>query len=73
MAIIIRKTAKTQRSLEKSGFDGEASLQQYIYDNPDSIPLYDIKEGIRLFVAAREFPTNSGPIDAIGFDNGSRV
>jgi hypothetical protein len=68
MAIIISKGGRNAKKIEKSGFAGESSLQEYIYDNPDSIPLYDIKEGIRLFIAAREFPTDSGPIDAIAFD-----
>jgi hypothetical protein len=43
-------------------------LQQYIYENPESIPLYDIKEDIRLLIVAREFSTQSGPIDAVGID-----
>ncbi len=54
--------------VDKSAFDKEDYLQKYIYDNPESIPLYDIKEDIRLLILAREFPTNSGPIDAIGID-----
>ncbi len=28
----------------------------------------EIREGIRLMVAAKEFPTNSGPIDVLAFD-----
>ncbi len=48
-------------------------MQKYIYDNPESIPLYDIKEDIRLLILAREFPTNSGPIDAIGVDKEGEI
>lgn len=48
-------------------------MQKYIYDNPDSIPLYDIKEDIRLLILAREFPTNSGPIDAVGIDKDGEI
>ena len=68
MAIIISKNGKNAQKVEKSTFEKEDSLQKYIYNNPESIPLYDIKEDIRLLILAREFPTNSGPIDAIGID-----
>lgn len=68
MAIIISNQGKNAVKVEKSSFDKEDYLQRYIYDNPESIPLYDIKEDIRLLILAREFPTNSGPIDAIGID-----
>ena len=68
MAIIISSNGKKAVKVDKSAFDKEDHLQKYIYDNPESIPLYDIKEDIRLLILAREFPTNSGPIDAIGID-----
>ncbi|MFH1472910.1 MAG: hypothetical protein ABIF06_00650 [bacterium] len=68
MAIIISKNGKNAKKVDKSSFEKEDNLQEYIYDNPESIPLYDIKEDIRLLILAREFPTNSGPIDAIGID-----
>ena len=68
MAIIISENGKNAERLEESNFALENNLQQYIYDNPDAIPLYDIDQDTRLFIAAREFATNSGPIDALGFD-----
>ncbi len=68
MALIISKNGKDAKRIDSSVFTSEDELQQYIYDNPDSIPLYDIKEDIRLLIIAREFPTQSGPIDAIGID-----
>lgn len=68
MAIIISNQGRNAVKVDKSSFDKEDHLQRYIYDNPESIPLYDIKEDIRLLILAREFPTNSGPIDAIGID-----
>ncbi len=73
MAIIISKNGKNAVKVEKSSFDKEDFLQQYIYENPESIPLYDIKEDIRLLILAREFPTNSGPIDAIGIDRDGEI
>lgn len=68
MAIIISKNGKNAQRVDKASFEDESRLQQYIYENPESIPLYDIKEDIRLLILAREFPTTSGPIDAVGID-----
>src|SRR3990167_4738062 len=68
MAIIFSSNGGKAVKVEKSSIDKEDYLQKYIYQNPESIPLYDIKEDIRLLILAREFPTNSGPIDAIGID-----
>lgn len=68
MSIIISQNGKNAVKVERSDFDKENYLQEYIYQNPESIPLYDIKEDIKLLILAREFPTNSGPIDAIGID-----
>lgn len=68
MAIIISKNNKDAEKLDPSGFDFERSVQKYILENPNVIPLYEINEGARLFIAAREFPAASGAIDALGFD-----
>lgn len=68
MAIIISTNGKKAVKVEKSSIDKEDYLQKYIYENPESIPLYEIKEDISLLILAREFPTNSGPVDAIGVD-----
>ncbi|MFA6523538.1 MAG: hypothetical protein WCS85_04195 [Candidatus Peribacteraceae bacterium] len=68
MPLIISKNGKNAKRVNRTSFENEDELQRYIYENPESIPLYDIKEDIRLLVVAREFPTQSGPIDAIGVD-----
>jgi hypothetical protein len=73
MAIIISENGKNARRIDESQFGLEDKLQQYIYDNPDAIPLYDIDEDTRLFIAAREFTTKSGPIDALGFDANGNI
>lgn len=73
MSIIISKNGKNAVRVEKSSFDKEDFLQQYIYENPESIPLYDIKEDIQLLILAREFPTHSGPIDALGIDRDGEI
>ncbi len=73
MPIIISKNGKNAVKVDKSAFEKENYLQKYIYDNPESIPLYDIKEDVRLLILAREFPTNSGPIDAVGVDKDGEI
>lgn len=73
MAIIISEDGKNAKRVEESQFGLEDKLQQYIYDNPDAIPLYDIDQDTRLFIAAREFSTKSGPIDALGFDASGNI
>ncbi len=73
MAIIISKNGKNAVKVDKSTFEKEDYLQQYIHENPESIPLYDIKEDIKLLILAREFQTTSGPIDAIGIDKEGEI
>ena len=73
MAIIVSKDNRNARRLEESQFNYEDNLQEYIIENPDVVPIYDIEEDARLFIAAREFPTNSGLIDALGFDQNGNI
>lgn len=73
MTIVVSKNNKNAKRLEESNFRIESDLQKYIYDNPDVVPIYDINQDAQLFIAAREFPTNSGPIDALGFDESGNI
>ncbi len=68
MSIIISKQGQTAQKLDKSDFEKEDYLQNYIHKNPESIPVYEIEENKKLFVVKREFETNSGPIDALAVD-----
>lgn len=73
MPIIVSEGGKHARRIEQSSFGLEDSLQEYIFNNPDVIPLYELDADTRLFVAAREFPTQSGPIDALAFDASGNI
>jgi len=73
MTIIVSKNGKNAHRVEKSNFEKEEHLQEYIHDNPECIPLYEIEEDIRLLILAREFPTDSGPIDALGVDKDGEI
>ncbi|NTW15258.1 MAG: hypothetical protein HGA38_02685 [Candidatus Moranbacteria bacterium] len=68
MPILMSKAGGSAQRVERSEFDKEDSIQEYIHRNPDAIPVYEIREDKRLFVAKREFGTASGPIDALAFD-----
>ncbi len=46
MPIIISKDGKDTKRVERVSFKQEEELQKYIFENPDSIPLEDIKEDI---------------------------
>ena len=68
MSLIISQGGKNAKKIDKARFDKEDYLQQYIHDNPEAIPVYEIAEDKRLFVVARELATESGPIDALAVD-----
>jgi hypothetical protein len=73
MAMIISKDGKNAKKVERSKFEQEDYLQQYIYSNPESIPLYDMKEDIKLLILSREFNTEAGSIDAVGVDQEGEI
>ena len=73
MAVIISQNGKNATKIDRTSFDSEDELQNYIYENPDVVPLYEIKEDIRVCILARELSTQSGPIDAVGVDQDGEI
>lgn len=73
MPLILSKKGFGTQKLERSDFDLENDLQDYIHHNPDAIPVYELQEDKRLFVLKREFPTSSGPIDALAVDQDGEI
>lgn len=67
MTIIFTNGKHTQK-VEPSQFPHEGKLQEYISDNPECLPIYDIDEDATLMIVGREFYTNHGPIDVLGID-----
>ena len=68
MTIIITKDGKITKK-DKLPFEKEDKLQRYVEEIPAIVPIYDIKDDdAKLLILAREFPTDSGPIDALGID-----
>lgn len=73
MAIIISQKGKPAVKVDRSSFEKEGHLQEYLYDNPELIPIYEIDEDIKLLIVAREFQTSSGPIDALALDKNGQL
>ncbi len=72
MPIIVSDENETKK-IEESKFEAEANLQEYICDNPEVLPIEEIEDEIPFILAAREVPTNSGPIDAVGLDKNGNI
>ena len=68
MSIIVVQRGGKSRRLERTVIEKESYLQEYILENPESLPLHELKDDIRLLVLAREVSTPSGPIDALAVD-----
>lgn len=68
MSIIISKKGASAQKIDRVEFEKEDYLQNYIHENPESIPVYEIEADKKLLVVAREFETESGPIDALAID-----
>ncbi len=68
MSIIISKNGQNARRLQRASIQQEEYLQAYVHNNPDVLPLDELKDNLRLLILAREFNTASGPIDALGVD-----
>ena len=45
MSIIISQDGKNAQKIDKSDFEKEGYLQNYIHENPESIPVYDYDLG----------------------------
>lgn len=68
MSIIVSKEGKRARKVQRASFGEELELQKYIEDNPESIPVEDIKKDAKMLILGREFPIETGSIDALGID-----
>lgn len=69
MSVIVTKQGQPARRIEAGKIPQETSLQDYIVQNPEALPLSDLRDDLLFLIVAREFPTVSGPIDALGLDD----
>ena len=68
MAIIISRNGYDAKKVERSTFSKEDDLQQYLSNNPEALPVDQIREGSKILVLGREFPTQAGSIDILAVD-----
>lgn len=68
MSIIISKQGTGATRVEKAALPHEDYLQDYVARNPQSLPMDELKDNLRLLVVGREFETDSGNIDVLAID-----
>lgn len=73
MTIILSREGGKTTTIDRTSVRSEDFLQRYVAENPDTLPLDEYKEDLELLVLGREFPTSSGPIDALGVDQDGEV
>jgi hypothetical protein len=73
MAIILARHNRRAMKLERTVIQEESYLQRYIHEHPDILPLDQLEAHVRPLVLVREFPTSSGPIDAIAVDQQGNI
>lgn len=73
MPIIISSQGRKTIRIEKSRFGQEADLQKYIAENPEALPLDQIKQDVKFAILERESPTGVGPIDILAVDNDGEI
>jgi RecB family endonuclease NucS len=59
--------------VEQTEYENEAEMQEYIENNPEAIPLYQINDELEISIAVREFSVESGFLDGLAFDQNGGV
>ncbi|MCC7349698.1 MAG: hypothetical protein IT446_03940 [Phycisphaerales bacterium] len=68
MPIMVSNNGGKVQVVHESGVSCEADLEKYVSQNPESLPLHEIKENARLMVIGNQFPAGRYPIDVLGID-----
>ena len=69
MAIIVQREGERVKIISESRFPNEAKLQRYVYENPEVLPISDIKEDAQFTVLDKETPVGTGSINILGVDS----
>ena len=56
MAIIVQRRGQRAEIISESNFSRESDLQRYVYENPEVLPISDIKENAQFTVLERKPP-----------------
>jgi hypothetical protein len=71
--IIVTNNGQNAKRIERTEFENELFVQEYIKNHPDTIPINEIKKGTKLLVF-REFPTRvTGGIDVLAIDQDGEI
>ncbi len=73
MPVILSKNGKEAITVSRSNFESEGYLQKYIRNNPNTLPIREIKGASKFLPLSREFSTRSGPIDVLGVDEKGEI
>jgi hypothetical protein len=73
MSMLITPPGKKAIRINRKRFRKEVDLQCYIYENPEAIPVHEIKEDADLLILERESPTPVGPIDILATDSDGEI
>ncbi|NIP61716.1 MAG: hypothetical protein GWN01_13560 [Nitrosopumilaceae archaeon] len=69
MTLVISKDGRETKVVPETSIEKESYLQEYIKNNPEIIPVSDIKEDLKIIPVKREFPTdNNERIDVLAID-----
>jgi hypothetical protein len=71
--IIVTNNGQNAKRIERTEFEDEFFMQEYIKKHPDTIPIDEIKKGTKLLIF-REFPTRvTGGIDVLAIDQDGEI
>jgi len=69
MAIIVQRRGQRAEIISESNFSRESDLQRYVYENPEVLPISNIKENAQFTVLDKKTPVGTGYIDILGVDS----
>lgn len=73
MAIIVQREGARAEIVSETRFPGEAELQRYVFENPEVLPIADIKEDVQFTVLDKETPVGTGYVDILGVDSAGEL
>jgi hypothetical protein len=72
MALIV-SDEEGNEIVEQTQYENEAEMQEYIENNPEAIPLYQINDELEISIAVQEYNVDGEFIDALAFDQNGGV
>lgn len=73
MSLIVEPPGESARPLKPIEIPQELSLQDFVVENPESLPFRELRSELQFVMVAKELPTSSGSIDAAGVDDEGNV